>query len=513
MQKRTLISLLSLLLSGPLAAQTLTASLDNAQVVAPTTSSASAWAVVHLQPGGQVAVTVDVDDLTTAVSCELRHGAPGVSGALIMTLAGGQKTWTGSALLSPADRLALATEQTHLVISSVPFPNGEIRGQIVAPRAERYASFLEPDNLTPAVVSSVQGTYRAHLFEPDNRLVVTFAGTTGVFATHFELHHGVAGSNGPLLHTWLRQSSQGYSYGESRKLTVTELQWLRAGELYVEAWGNPYPYTVNVPIARDQLLPVARPWSGDLSGNDTVPPSASVSQNMAGGFAGSRRDVWTFWATRSAGETACKLRHGLPGTNGPVLYTCSSWGGQYWRLASQLVTPSELAWLENGECYLETEISGVPHTRAQIVPNVDETPSFGGGCPDSNDTQWHLMEVQGIPAAGAVAQGSMIVQLVGHGPRPAFGIGLMAVGFNNMQNGGQVLPIRLDLIGASPDCYLLVEASLLLTGGNGFTQFTQLNFPADPLLRGSELFAQGAMFDPAVVGAVATTNALMMVLN
>lgn len=484
------------------------ASLDGDQVVVPTGSQASAWAFVLLEGNGFVRVTVDVDGLATASVCELRHGSPGQTGATILALAGGPKTWTGTATLSSADAMAVENGATHVVVSSAAFPSGEIRGQVVARGAQRFTAELLKQNVVPPAAWNAQGTFRAHFYEPDNWLVVTFGGTSGIFSSHFELRMGAAGVNGPLLHTWYSQSSQGYTYGESRKLTDAEIQALRAGDLYIEAKGYPYPYTVLRSTARGQLRPVGDAWAGTLSGAAVVPPSGSQLESMAGCHGATLFDEWSFWTHRKPGENACHVRRGLPGTNGPVVFSLSSFGALGWRL-TRTMSATELSWLENGELYFETETPGpTPHLRAQIIPDVAPAPSYGGGCVDSNGTLWHLGEIRGTPAVGA--QWSMnhyILQMVGHGPRPVFGHGHLLVGFQRGAFGATPLPMRLDVYGGSPDCYLLTDITVVLPGGNGATQFI-VEIPADQGLRGVHMYGQAVMFDPAAPGYFAVTNGL-----
>lgn len=502
--------LLSFALASAAAAQNplgLAASLEESQVVPPTGSQAAAWAFVQLAGNGQLSLTVDVDALSTASWCELRHGAPGASGAAFLALSGGPKTWVGAATLNATDAAAVAAGQTHVVIGSPAHPSGEIRGQVVERRAQRFVAELVRQNVVPPANWNVQGSFRAHFYEPDNRLVVTFAGTSGTFSDHFELRLGAAGQNGPLLHTWHRQSSQGYSYGESRKLTAAEIQALRVGGLHVVAKGYPYPYTQLESTARGQLEPVGASWAGTLAGSQVVPPSATTVTSVASCYGQYSVDSWMFWTERRPGETACHVRRGGPGTNGPIVFSVGPYGSVLW-VQSQTLTATELAWLQNGELYLEIETATGPYLRQQIVPDIEPASSYGAGCPDSNGTLWHLGEIRGIAAVGA-EWGSQyyILQMVGHGPRPPNGHGYLLIGFGRQNSGTTTLPLRLDVFGGSPDCYLLTDLPVVLPAGNGAVQFI-LQLPADQGLRGLEMFGQAVMFDPASQGYFAVTNGL-----
>ncbi|MCA8973429.1 MAG: CHRD domain-containing protein [Planctomycetes bacterium] len=517
------LAILPLLLTTVLAQSpsAFTASLDADQAVPPTTSIATAWAFAQLGSGGQLSITVDVDDLPTASSCELRHGLPGQSGPLVLALSGGPKTWTGSAILGTGEAQAVAAGATHLVLASPAFPGGEIRGQLESRRAQRFLATLDPQDLVPPLTHSITGYTNAFLFEPDNRLVIEFSGTSGVFSIDHQLRHGATGTNGPVLHTWTRQTSQGHTFGESRKLSATEIQELRAGNLYIETTGILQNFTPVRPISRGQLMPVAQAWAGALIDTEVVPPPGVPTRVVAGAFtfasplAYTARETWTFWVDRNgqwSWGTACNLRHGLPGTNGPIQHTLFANG---WKFMQQLtLTAQELQWLENGELYLEVETASGPAARAQIVPNVPAAPSYGGGCSDSNGSLWHLVESRGAPVVGCTTYNQIGygLAMVAHGPRPYAGRGFLLVGFDRQAYGGLPLPLRLDGYGASPDCYLLTDFGIVIASTNGFTTWG-FAFPEVEAFRGVHAYVQALMFDPAAPGFVATTNGLELTIR
>lgn len=507
------VSILSATVALPCQASLgLGAHLDGAQ--AGTASAATGWAFLQLQSGGAVSVTVDVD-LAGANACELRLGAGG--GTLLLALGGGPRTWTGTAVLAAADAQALAAGNGHLLERSAAFPAGELRGQVRAPRSRRFQAVLTPGSLVPPQSYAASGAVDAFLWEPDDRLVVVIASVTGARPVReYQLRLGASGANGPLLHTFPAITSQGHAFGPTRKLTATEIQALVAGDLYVEAIGEPAIFTPNGPLARGQLRQPPLPWNGTLTGAEVVPPSASTAQALAGCFQRTVAGEWVFWVDRhNFGEIACHVRRGQPGSNGPIVFSLLA-GTVKWLQTRQL-TAAELAELQNGEWYFERVTQTSPaEVRAQIVPaGGDQASPYGGGCPGGGGTQWYLVESHGVPAVGAHTY-SLVhyeLRLVANGLLPAGGMGYLVVGFRRDQNGPAALPLRLDPYGGAPSCYLLTEAAVVLIAQSGGTTWDQLWIPSDPGLRGLGMFAQGVMFDPGAQGFFAVSNGLAVTIR
>ncbi len=492
----------------------LTATLDGPQ--AGTASMAAGWAFALLEANGQCRVTVDVD-APQATACELRHGAPGTAGALLLPLAGGGRTWTASALLAGADAQALLAGNVHVLLRTQAFPNGELRGQLVVPRSRRFQARLLPASLVPAAGWNLSGTVDLFLLEPDDRLVVSLASVTGARSVReYQLRLGPTGQNGPLLHTFSAVTSQGHGFGPSRRLSAAERQALAAGDVYLEATGEPALFVPLQSLARGQLLPPPWPWNGTLTGAEVVPPSSSPAQALAGCFPSNVTGTWVFWVDRHGfDEIACHVRRGPVGQNGPILFSLAPDSVKW--LQQRVLTAAELAQLQNGEWYFERVTQALAQeVRAQIAPVPrDWSPSYGGGCPDGRGVGWHLLESHGVPAVGVHTYRLVRyeLRLVGPGLLPPGGHGYLAVGFRRDRNGAVPLPQRLDGYGGAPSCYLLTEAAIVVAAQSGGTTWDQIWIPSHPALRGQSFFAQGVLFDPAAQGYFAVSNGLHVTLR
>lgn len=119
-------------------AETFTASINGAQTVPPSGSTATAYGRVFVdESAGMITYVVVFSGLSSSQTAAHIHiGAIGVNGAVAITLStpgGTSNTISGSAAITPAQIAQLRAHQAYINIHSANFPGGEIRGQL-APR-------------------------------------------------------------------------------------------------------------------------------------------------------------------------------------------------------------------------------------------------------------------------------------------------------------------------------------------------------------------------------------------
>lgn len=159
-------SLLVLGLVAAAQAQTYVAWPDGAQALPPNGSMATATANVTLNADHSLSCSVLASGLAGTVA-HVHIGSQGVVGPILLSLAGGPTTWSGTTMpLTPLQQDALLTKGLYVDVHSTAFPGGEIRDQIVA---VTVAHGLRHAPLGTAVLS----------LDPVGNLVVSNIGSSG----------------------------------------------------------------------------------------------------------------------------------------------------------------------------------------------------------------------------------------------------------------------------------------------------------------------------------------------
>jgi len=111
------------------------AHLNGSQEVPLVKTSATGEATLTLNTDNSVACNVTTKDLSGAVAAHIHPGAAGVEGTILIPLNGGPTVWTcpAGAVLTTAQVTALRAGQMYFNVHTSANPDGEIRGQIVAP--------------------------------------------------------------------------------------------------------------------------------------------------------------------------------------------------------------------------------------------------------------------------------------------------------------------------------------------------------------------------------------------
>ena len=150
----------------------------------------------------------DYQNLSAPITASHIHGpaAPGVNADVLFPLTntgGTTGTLTGSATLTQAQEAELLAGNMYANVHSTTFPGGEIRAQVI-PRTENqshhFTATLQSSQEVPPVASPATGSATVLLDRATRLVFVTtrFSGlTSNIMAAH--LHHGTAGTNGPVV--------------------------------------------------------------------------------------------------------------------------------------------------------------------------------------------------------------------------------------------------------------------------------------------------------------------------
>lgn len=491
------------------------ASLNGAQEVPPVLTAAGGWAIARIDAANAIAITVQTSGVLGS-SAHLHLGAPGQLGPVIVPLAGGPSLWTGSGTLTPAQRLAFDGGDCYVNVHSVAHPGGELRGQLQLARSTRYDVQLNSSQLVPPGPSTATAWAESmYLVEPENVLVSDLRQSGMRIVQSYEIRHGAPGAAGPLLFAFAPNTPQGYAWRVSRRLDTSELQWLARGELYVELVGQWQIAQPTLPHLRGQLLADVGGYCAQADGAAVVPPVGSglslpvVAYHTTGA-------EWQFGVSDPNNlASACSVRNAPLGSNGAVVFTMGRVGPGF--IATRNLTMTERADLLAGRWYVELTSAAFPAgaARAQLDDVVDQLPSeYGGACPDSQGNRWRLTWSR-VPCVGMYRPSRGLtfrVTMIGGHPAPFASLGYLLVGFSRDLAAGLPLPLRLDLLGASPECFLLTEIAVALPSGFdvGTWEFT---IPSVPSLRGAPLYQQAILLDAAAPGSFAVSSGLAVTIR
>ncbi|HEB54114.1 MAG TPA: CHRD domain-containing protein, partial [bacterium] len=361
------------------------ARLDGAQEVPPSPSPGAGWAVIRRDPGTNVVhVFLRHDGLTgAATAAHLHLGSVGANGPVVFSLAaGGGNTFVGNAVVGAAVGSALAAGGTYLNVHTAGQPAGEIRGQVVAPKAVRFVGELAGGQEVPPVATAAAGEFTALLYQPENRLVYSLA-TSGLGAiTAAHLHRGPMGNNGPVVQALNGFDVASGSYcGVSAPLAPVDVAALLAGDAYFNVHTAAHPGGE----LRGQLRLDEDRFAAALEGSQAVPPNGSPA---VGGARAVRNPDGTLTVTGAFSPlvgtvTAAHVHSAAPGISGPIVIGLAVTGNRFG--VTFAPGPAQYADLQAGNWYVNVHSTAFPggELRGQLAP-VPLASTFGHGCTGSN---------------------------------------------------------------------------------------------------------------------------------
>jgi CHRD domain len=464
--------------------------LDGAQETPATVTNGGGWGVVRLvEPANSVNIFVHVESLGSAATAAHMHvGGVGIAGGIIVPLAGGPADWSGSAVLSAANVTALKNAGTYLNVHTAVFPNGEVRGQVVASLTTRFAAVLNGAQETPPNPSTATGTGIAFLHEPSNRVVYTVSTNGLVNVTAAHIHQAPATVAGPVIVPL--NGIPGQYCGVSDRLTAAQVTALKANGMYFNVHTAAFP---NGEI-RGQMILGVDDFGGPMTGAQETPPNASTGTGHA--TVQLQPNGTLTYSVVVAGmtgpPTAAHIHMGAIGIAGPVIIPLSG-GPAVYTGTSGVLTTTQINDLRNGLYYANVHTAVFPNgeLRGQLLA-LKLPAAYAGGCPGSNGVRPE------IAADGAPSLGSGF-QIECHGAL-AGTLAIWNVGFSRDANGAVNLPVALtSLAFPAPNCFVVASLGSTvasITDPLGCAHHT-VNVPANPALTGMLLYSQWFLFDAA----------------
>ncbi len=225
---------------NPASSNTFSALLSGDQEVPATSTSASAYGTIVLDPVAKTISGVLVTSGIVGTAAHIHNALPGVSGPVVFPLAGGPTVWTLAATsITDAQIADLKAGAYYLNVHSTAAPSGEIRGRLN--QQLRFAA-LNGANEVPAVTTTASGTGVLAL-NPTTNQISGFIKTTGITGTAAHIHEGAAGVAGGVI-VPLTQTPAGsgvWVVPAGQLLTTSQVASFNAGNLYfnVHSTANP----------------------------------------------------------------------------------------------------------------------------------------------------------------------------------------------------------------------------------------------------------------------------------
>jgi hypothetical protein len=355
------------------------ATLNAAQEVPPTTSTATGVGRATFNENGTVTYFVTTSGLTGAPTvAHIHQGNAGGNGGAFVTLTPipGTNDFKGtSAVITAGQRNALLTDGCYFNVHTAAFPGGEIRGQILGVRRSRFKATLDQAQETPPSGSAATGTAEVWLSEPEN--VITYeVDTVGLAAsTAAHIHAGAVGVAGPVV---VGLNGAAPRFCGAAVLAAADVVALKASGLYFNVHTAAFPGGE----IRGQIVPAKEQYTVYSSGNQETPPNASVHTACATFVYDPVAQTLQYQInTTLPAISAMHLHTGAIGQSGPVSIGLTGTPPVMTGTVS-LTSAVHLANLRRGNLYLNQHTNAFPggELRGNLRHAADP---YGFGSPDS----------------------------------------------------------------------------------------------------------------------------------
>ncbi len=239
-----------------------TATLTGSAEVPAVTSNAAGTAVVIVDPATLAAkISLVTSDLTGTVA-HVHAAAKGVAGPIVLTLnetTAGSGIWTATATLTATQMTTLKAGNYYVNVHSAAFPDGEIRGQLLAqlpksgvslatasspaanPNKPVFFTNILSGSLTVPAISSTAKAASIAVYRPQTKSLTSIIISSGINGTAASVRQAVAGSNGPLVASLVQTATGSGIWSKLSTLTDAQITALNAGGLYDEITSTAFP--------------------------------------------------------------------------------------------------------------------------------------------------------------------------------------------------------------------------------------------------------------------------------
>lgn len=308
-----------------------TATLNGAQQVPSNSSAATGTLTGSYNPSSRVLTySITYQGLAAGItSGHFHQGTPGVSGSVIVALSQiASSPITGTATFSQADGDKLLANGVYVNLHTAAFPNGEIRGNLLAdnPNVVNLTAEINGYDQVPANNSTAAGVLNG-TFDKTSRVLtysITYFGIpAGITSGHF--HQGAPGVSGSVI-VALSQVATSPITGTAT-FSQADADKLLANGVYVNLHTTAFPNGEIRGNIKPGTTPVLAPpvnVSAVLDGTQHTPMINSAATGTMTGVYNPNTRVLNYTVTyqgfpAGAGPTAGHIHQGLPGVNGPVV--------------------------------------------------------------------------------------------------------------------------------------------------------------------------------------------------
>lgn len=175
---------------------------DGGQMVPPVETDATAKLRAYLSSGeDRLHVQVTVENLTNEMTaCHLHLGAPGSNGPQVVNLGAFEDSLALDVVLAPTLVAPLRAGNLYVAIHTVPYPVGEVRGQLSAVAAHTFEAVLDASQSVNPVDSDGVGFAEVYVWPDSTRLhlgLVARELTSSIIGAH--IHEAPPGQDGPIV--------------------------------------------------------------------------------------------------------------------------------------------------------------------------------------------------------------------------------------------------------------------------------------------------------------------------
>ena len=368
--------------------------LTGTEEVPSVTSNGSGTGVVSVDPAtNQMKATIVTADIN-GTQAHIHVGARGVAGPVVFPMTeseAGSGVWTTTVTLTSDQLNQLKSGNYYFNVHTAAFPEGEIRGQILAQLPQSGS----PVNITASASSTSSGS----AVTTGAATGTDTSGTAGTAGTSGTLSPSGSTSNG----TTYPDTTAGMSSSGSSGVPGTQASGQATGSASTDAspsGASATGRTASVTAAANRAVFYANVLSGSL----VVPANASTaSATGIAVYRPSNRTLTAVIVSQGLTATGANIRQAAAGANGPVVgsFTETSAGSGIWIVRATLSTTQAEA-LSNGAMYYELLSSTFPdgEQRGQIVKTQGTTTPAAPATPATTGTSG-TPTTPAIPSTGA----------------------------------------------------------------------------------------------------------------
>ena len=363
--------------------------LTGAGAVPPTNSPGVVFGGLHFPKGADdIYVAFSVTGLSGPITgtsiCEAAPGAVGPTVIDIPSQVPGTITGIFEIDEVPADFLEkCALGKYYVVVKTVAFPDGEVRGQLSF--LGHFCSFSAVNRLQQVPMPPTSMGFGMSHTVPNATLdsLTTTVGISGIVPTSATIRVGEPGTNGTVLFDLQSTPLQGV-YTKTYPISPAGLTDFAQNRLYIQFGTAAYP---NGEIRGQIKTNLRKGYAFDLCGTQMVPSNNSAALGMAM-FSVDQADCYINYLVMTDGlgglPTEAFIQKGLPGQNGTALYPMAPVAPLISGLGA--IKAGEGVLIENGSTYMTIHSPDFPtgEIRGQIrrgatCPLVSDVSEPGGG--------------------------------------------------------------------------------------------------------------------------------------